>query len=159
MKASERKAQIVEVAIGLFGRKGFSGTTTKRIAEAAGISEATIFKHFPSKEGLYAEAFRQTVGESAKDLISRLQSLADKQDDEGLLRALFGAILYGYERDRNLHRMLLYAFLEQEAAENQQLREDIRRYPLFAFLARYIKERQGSRSASEPSIAWYARVG
>ena len=55
--------------------------------------------------------------------------------------------------------MLLYAFLEQEAAENQQLREDIRRYPLFAFLARYIKERQGSRSASEPSIAWYARVG
>jgi AcrR family transcriptional regulator len=39
----------------LFARKGFAGTTTKEIAEAAGVSEALVFKHFPSKAALYEE--------------------------------------------------------------------------------------------------------
>src|SRR5260370_7406633 len=46
---------IVDAAMPLFARKGFAGTTTKEIAEAAHVSEALVFKHFPSKAALYEE--------------------------------------------------------------------------------------------------------
>ncbi len=49
LPGTERRAQLLEVAISIFGQRGFRGATTKAIAEAAGVSEATIFRHFPSK--------------------------------------------------------------------------------------------------------------
>jgi AcrR family transcriptional regulator len=55
LDGDERRKGIVSAAVPLFARKGFAGTTTKEIAEAAGISEALLFKHFPSKKLLYGE--------------------------------------------------------------------------------------------------------
>ena len=54
LSGEERRRQIVETAVDLFSRKGFRGTTTREIAEAAGISEAMIFKHFATKRELYS---------------------------------------------------------------------------------------------------------
>src|SRR5687767_6461215 len=54
MRAATRRNQIVAVAAELFASRGFSGTTTKEIAEGAGVSEAIIFRHFASKDQLYA---------------------------------------------------------------------------------------------------------
>ncbi|HYX68755.1 MAG TPA: helix-turn-helix domain-containing protein, partial [Terriglobales bacterium] len=51
--ARDRRQQILEVASRLFARQGFNGTTTRHIAEASGVNEALIFRHFPSKEELY----------------------------------------------------------------------------------------------------------
>src|SRR3954451_8177501 len=51
----ERRKAIVRAAVPLFARRGFAGTTTRELAEAAGISEALLFKHFPSKQWLYRE--------------------------------------------------------------------------------------------------------
>jgi len=53
-----RRKAIVSAAVPLFARKGFAGTTTRELAEVAGISEALLFKHFPSKETLYREILR-----------------------------------------------------------------------------------------------------
>ena len=50
----ERRRQIIEAAATLFSRKGFRGTTTREIAGAVGVSEAMLFKHFATKEELYA---------------------------------------------------------------------------------------------------------
>lgn len=55
LDGDERRKGIVAAAVPLFARKGFAGTTTKEIAEAAGISEALLYKHFPSKKLLYEE--------------------------------------------------------------------------------------------------------
>jgi TetR/AcrR family transcriptional regulator, transcriptional repressor of aconitase len=55
MNCDERKAAIVKAALPLFARQGFGRTTTKQLADAARISEALLYKHFPSKESLYAE--------------------------------------------------------------------------------------------------------
>src|SRR5918912_447662 len=51
--AGERRLQIAQVALRLFSERGFRGTTTKEIAQAAGVSEAIIFRHFATKEELY----------------------------------------------------------------------------------------------------------
>jgi TetR/AcrR family transcriptional regulator, transcriptional repressor of aconitase len=48
-----RRQQILDRALPLFARHGFTQTTTRRIAEAAGISEALLFKHFPTKSAVY----------------------------------------------------------------------------------------------------------
>ncbi len=55
MDAAERKRAIVEIAMPLFARKGFAGTTTKEIAEIAAVSEALLYRHFPNKAALYGE--------------------------------------------------------------------------------------------------------
>jgi len=55
MAAEDRKAAIVQAALPLFAQKGFSETTTKELAKAAGVSEPLIYRHFPSKEALYLE--------------------------------------------------------------------------------------------------------
>ena len=53
MKGDERREQILATAVNLFSRNGFRGTTTKEIAQAAGVSEAMVFRHFANKEALY----------------------------------------------------------------------------------------------------------
>src|SRR2546423_9486631 len=53
MAAGERRLQIAQVAMRLFSERGFRGTTTKEIAQAAGVSEAIIFRHFATKDDLY----------------------------------------------------------------------------------------------------------
>ncbi len=50
-----RRKLIVSAAIPLFAKKGFRGTTTKELAAAAGVSEALLYKHFPSKDSMYEE--------------------------------------------------------------------------------------------------------
>ena len=49
---TERKEKILEVALQLFADHGYASTSTSKIAKAAGVSEALIFRHFKSKEGL-----------------------------------------------------------------------------------------------------------
>jgi AcrR family transcriptional regulator len=54
LSSEERRAAIVKAVRRVFADRGFHGTTTKALAEAAGVSEALLFKHFPNKEALFA---------------------------------------------------------------------------------------------------------
>lgn len=58
LSAEERRLAIVAAAKPLFARHGFAGTTTKQLARAAGVSEALVYQHFPSKAALYEEILR-----------------------------------------------------------------------------------------------------
>jgi AcrR family transcriptional regulator len=61
LKGEERRRVIIEAAPTLFSQKGFRGTTTKEIAQAAGCSEATLFKHFATKDALYSAILETKV--------------------------------------------------------------------------------------------------
>ncbi len=60
MTAEERKVGIIRAAIPIFAENGFNGAYVRDIAKAAGISEALIYRHFPSKEALYEELLGYT---------------------------------------------------------------------------------------------------
>lgn len=45
----ERRAQLIEVALRLFSERGYDATTTRDIAEAGGVAEGLLFRHFASK--------------------------------------------------------------------------------------------------------------
>lgn len=73
LDGDERRRAIVAAAVPLFARKGFAGTTTKELAEAAGISEALLFRHFPSKKQLYSEILH--LGCEGDPALEKLASL------------------------------------------------------------------------------------
>ena len=52
------REQILAAAARLYAEHGFRGTTTRAIAEAAGVNEVTLFRIFGSKEALIVEAMR-----------------------------------------------------------------------------------------------------
>lgn len=49
---------ILRAALDTYAQYGFRGATTRRIADAAGVNEVTVFRHFGSKESLLFEALR-----------------------------------------------------------------------------------------------------
>ena len=55
LSGDQRRVEILEAVQRQFAERGFHGTTTRHLAEAAGVSEALLFKYFPTKEKLYAE--------------------------------------------------------------------------------------------------------
>lgn len=55
---SATREAILSAALEAYSKHGFRGATTRRIAEAAGVNEVTIFRHFGSKEALLGEALR-----------------------------------------------------------------------------------------------------
>ena len=58
----DSRERIIDAAARLFGEHGVAGTTTRRIAEVAGVNEVTIFRLFGSKAALLEEVTRTQVG-------------------------------------------------------------------------------------------------
>ena len=54
LKAPERRTQLMKVASELFAARGFDATTTAAIAAAAGVSEPILYRHFRSKQEMFA---------------------------------------------------------------------------------------------------------
>src|SRR5262249_12800237 len=71
--STARRRMIVEAATPLFAREGFAGTTSRRIAAAAGVSEALVFRHFPTKAALYDEILKS--GCQGDPELERLEAL------------------------------------------------------------------------------------
>jgi AcrR family transcriptional regulator len=68
----ETRARIMQAASQLFAEKGFSGTTTRAIAERSGVNEVTLFRHFGTKENLAKAIMDQFGGLAiAEDLAAR----------------------------------------------------------------------------------------
>ena len=74
MQGDMRKRAIIEAARPLFARDGFHGTSVRDIAGAADVSEALLYKHFPSKEALYDEVL-DYVGMVSAAAYERMQDL------------------------------------------------------------------------------------
>ena len=75
MSSEDRRTAIIKTARRVFVEKGFYRTTTRELAEAAGVSEALLFKHFPSKEALYSAIQMSCFKEEGSKVSERLESL------------------------------------------------------------------------------------
>ena len=141
LPASDRRRQLVETALDFFSRKGFGGTTTKEIAAAAGVTEAIIFRHFPTKSDLYnAVLDHHHDSDRVSDCIAQWQSCMDRNDDEGLVRAIIERIIESYRFDLRGHRVLLFAALEGHEVALEHNRQIS--FPIFELLCQYIARRQ-----------------
>lgn len=114
---AERRRQILAAAVEVFAGGGFRGVTTKRIAEVARVSEATIFLHFPTKRELYDAILAERLerGPSPDDLLAGLED-APLRD---ILMRLAGRLVNTRHRSRPLLRLLLYAALEEHSLAHE----------------------------------------
>jgi AcrR family transcriptional regulator len=82
--------RVLDTAAALFWEKGYAATTTREIAAAVGIQQASLYYHVASKEGL----LYQLCVSSMEQLLADVQAPADRQTDPlDRLRALIGAHL------------------------------------------------------------------
>jgi AcrR family transcriptional regulator len=68
MARPSRQADIRAAALSCFARVGYDGTRVRQIAEAAGLSEAALYRHWKSKEELAAELFADGMRDYADQL-------------------------------------------------------------------------------------------
>lgn len=59
------RQRLLEAAARVFAEQGLAGATTRAIAEAAGVNEVTLFRHFHTKDGLLAAVVGQKFGAEA----------------------------------------------------------------------------------------------
>jgi len=110
-----RRKAIVTAAVPLFARKGFAGTTTRELAAAAGVSEALLFRHFPSKQSLYREIL--ALGCEGDPALEKLATLpASTETLVCIVRFMVRRFVLGEEIERPeldmRMRLLLHSFLE-----------------------------------------------
>jgi AcrR family transcriptional regulator len=68
--------KILKTAQKLFARNGYDGTTTKELAEKAGIAEGTLFRHFTNKKAILVEVATNGWIELLTDLLTELSEMA-----------------------------------------------------------------------------------
>jgi AcrR family transcriptional regulator len=68
--------KILQAAQKLFARHGYDGTTTKELAEKAGIAEGTLFRHFTNKKAILVEVATQGWIALLTDLLTELSEMA-----------------------------------------------------------------------------------
>jgi AcrR family transcriptional regulator len=113
LSSDDRRRQLLSHAIALFSKHGFSGTRTKDIAAACGVSEAILFRHFATKEDLYHAILDTHEAAAGQDeWLAEMRAMADRRDDLGFIRCLLAQILKSFREDTAFHRLMLYAGLE-----------------------------------------------
>lgn len=64
--ADETRQRILQAAAMVFAEKGYARATTRALAAAAEVNEVTLFRHFGSKENLFAAVIEQFGGPAIK---------------------------------------------------------------------------------------------
>lgn len=92
----ERELRILDAALELFGESGYEGTTVAALCEAAGVSEATLYEYFDSKEHvLFSIAELHTRRELER--VSAVRPFI--HDPREKIRVVIQAFLEFYERN------------------------------------------------------------
>lgn len=160
MSAEDRKIQILRVAVGLFSKKGFGGTTTKEIAQAAGVSEAMVFRHYSTKQELYTAILdhKACSGDAMnpKELVA--EALQEKDDRAVFQRLALGALEH-HEADPEFQRLLLHSALEGHELAQMFFEKFVER--VYALLGSYIagRQRDGAMIEMDPAVVVRAFIG
>src|SRR5881296_2017090 len=81
LKAPQRREQLIEVATKLFAKHGYEATTTAAIADAAGVTEPILYRHFKSKQELFVAIVKAVSDRTMKhwhDLIDGVDDPAEQ---------------------------------------------------------------------------------
>lgn len=124
----EVRRLLLDAARELFARRDYRTTTTREIAEAAGVTEYLLFRHFGSKAGLFREALVLPFTDFVDDFGKTWQAvIPDKTTEEELTRQFVGQ-LYDVLVE---HRGLLLTLVASDGLSDDEIESagiaDIRR--------------------------------
>ena len=161
MAGEERRHQILAVAVRLFSERGFRGTTTKEIAQAAGVSEAMVFRHFATKQELYAAILDHKACSSGVSFEPEKMAAEPilRRDDRAVFETLALEALQHHQEDPDFQRLLLHSALEKHELAQMFFDQFVLR--VYEFLGGYIRERQreGAFIEIDPAIVVRSFIG
>nr|WP_238305596.1 MULTISPECIES: TetR/AcrR family transcriptional regulator [Mycobacterium] len=124
----EPRRLLLEAARELFARQDYRATTTREIAEAAGVSEYLLFRNFGSKAGLFREALVVPFTDFVDEFGRTWQAIVPEQTDENEFARRFVGQLYDVLTE---HRGLLLTLAAAESLSDDEITDsgiaDIRR--------------------------------
>ncbi|MFV9633461.1 TetR/AcrR family transcriptional regulator [Mycobacterium neumannii] len=114
----EARRLLLDAARDLFARRDYRSTTTREIAEAAGVTEYLLFRHFGSKAGLFREALVLPFTDFVDDFGETWQAvIPDKVTEEELTRQFVGR-LYDVLIE---HRGLLLTLVASDGLTDEEI--------------------------------------
>jgi AcrR family transcriptional regulator len=72
---NQTRTRILQAAQRLFAAKGFEGTTTRDLAQIAGVAEGTLFRHFANKKAIFVEVATSGWVDILTDLLTELSEM------------------------------------------------------------------------------------
>lgn len=138
-KRMTTKELILYVASSLFMEKGFQATSTREIAEEAGITQPNLYHHFRTKEALYI-AVLEKLSSEVKEVLERMV----KEPSESLVESLLIILIYLREsHPANFSIMshdMTYEISEENHQHLYQIWQESYVAPLVTLFNRYITE-------------------
>lgn len=118
--AAIRKAEIIRAALELIGRKGAGALTTGAIADAVGVSQAAVFRHFPTKSAIVF-ACVDWIGDQVRPAVDT--AAAEPGSPEQRLRRIISTLL---AVSRHIPAMPTTMLSREMHAEFPELKEMLR---------------------------------
>jgi AcrR family transcriptional regulator len=117
LSSEERRLAIIRAVRKVFAERGFHGTTTRALADAAGVSEALLFKHFPNKEALYSAMQLFCCNQNDPERMDRIKALQPSTSTLVLIVHLMVSQTVGTEPSSQEdavthHRLMLRSMIE-----------------------------------------------
>lgn len=115
----ERRQRLEDIALELFERDGFDGTTIEQIAAGAGLAPRTFFSYFASKGDLLLSDYEQRLAR----ILDEFDSRPPDERPWDALKAAFAAAAADYEAeaDRIRRRFTIIAASPSVLAHSLQL--------------------------------------
>ena len=162
LTAKLRRESIAQSALPLFARKGLDGVTTIELAESCGVSEALIFRHFPTKAALFNEMLQRYA-----DFIEPVSLRADSlpPSTETLVRLVFnfvsGIVIKESAKGYQIMRLFYRSFVDDGEFAAQFLRSKRLRAIRASFAASLFEARKCGDAlplATEPeNLFWFVQ--
>jgi AcrR family transcriptional regulator len=147
--------RIVEAAVHLFAHRGFSGTSTREIARLADVNEASLFRHFASKQELFWAALQSRLRHLR--IRKELQDgLSNQADPELVFPLIIELVLEISTYQSELIRLLDIGLLELRPGAERIYREQVA--PIFQAISDYLDKsiKRGLLRGLDPAITTVA---
>lgn len=112
------KKKALESAIKLFAKQGYNGTSTLQIAKEAGVSQATVFKYFKTKEDLLYSIIVPVIPKLFSSFLGRVKKANSVQE---LISYVVRDRFEFLEENRNTVRIVFSELLTNEELKKQLL--------------------------------------
>ena len=120
--ATDAVDAILNESIPLFARHGLAGVSIRHVANAVGISIATLYHHFPDKNTLYIKSIEQAFSDKAKGLD---EVLSISGSNEERLKRFLQRFTELMSDDPNFRLLLQRELLDADPSRLQYLSEQV----------------------------------
>jgi len=130
MVKQDTRTKIIDTALQMFSTQGYNSTTTRSIADKAGVNELTLFRNFGSKENLLSEVMDQYFVQMRME-VDHERPTGDPHED---LYRMITAVMRKLREREPLFRLMI-----REASRNEIVARKLGKFPVI--MKRYMLSR------------------